>query len=62
MGHIDWLVDRGGVMFAPDTPRSPEDDAGEADNSKRNPGETNRTDKSDRDPEEIEVGDPRDGP
>ena len=25
MAHIDWLVNRDGVMFAPDLPGEPED-------------------------------------
>jgi hypothetical protein len=61
MAHIDWLVNRDGVMFAPDVPREPEDYA-EADKARREPGDTDRSNEHENDPEEMEVGDPRDGP
>jgi hypothetical protein len=61
MAHIDWLVNREGVMFAPDLPGEPEDCA-EANKARREPGDTNGSDEHDSDPEEMEVGDPRDGP
>jgi len=61
MAHIDWLVNRDGVMFAPDLPGEPKDDA-EADKERREPGDTSRSDGHESNPEEMEVGDPRDGP
>jgi hypothetical protein len=61
MAHIDWFVDRDGVMFAPDLPGEPEDDV-EAHKERRDPGHTSRSDERESDPEEMEVGDPRDGP
>jgi hypothetical protein len=61
MAHIDWLVNRDGVMFAPDLPGEPEDYA-EADRARREPGDRNRSDEHESDSEEMEVGDPRDGP
>ena len=62
MGHIDWLVDRDGVMFAADLPGAPADDASEIDNAKQNRSKIGRPDNSNSDPEQMEVGDPRDGP
>jgi hypothetical protein len=61
MAHIDWLVNRDGVMFAPDLPGKPEDYA-EADKERRGPADTSRSDERESEPEEMEVGDPRDGP
>jgi hypothetical protein len=60
MAHIDWLVDRDGVMFAPNSPGTSED-SGET-QARREPGEINESGKDARAPEQIEVGDPRDGP
>ena len=62
MVHIDWLVNREGVMFAPDLPGVPEDQSGEADKASRQPGETHGSDEDESNPEQMEVGDPRDGP
>jgi hypothetical protein len=62
MGHIDWLVNRDGVLFAPDALDVPENDGDEAESSKPRPGQTDRADESENDPDQIEVGDPRDGP
>jgi hypothetical protein len=62
MGHIDWLVNREGVMFAPDLPGVPADDSGEADKARREPGKTNRSDEDGSVSKQMEVGDPRDGP
>src|SRR5215217_4476616 len=61
MAHIDWLVNRDGVMFAPDLPGEP-DDYPEADKARRGPADTGRSEERENDPEEMEVGDPRDGP
>lgn len=61
MAHIDWLVNRDGVMFAPDLPGEPEDYA-EAAKERRGPADTSRSDERESDPQEMEVGDPRDGP
>ena len=61
MAHIDWLVNRGGVMFAPDLPGK-SGDHGEANKARPEPGDANRSDQHDDDPEQMEVGDPRDGP
>ena len=64
MRGIDWLVDRNGVMFAPESPQRPEDDAadGEAHAPQRRPSEVDNRDERDTDFPEMEVGDPRDGP
>ena len=61
MAHIDWLVNRDGVMFAPDPPGEPVDYA-EADKERRRPADTSRSDERESDQQEMEVGDPRDGP
>jgi hypothetical protein len=62
MGHIDWLVNREGVMFAPNVPGVPADGSGEAGKAGRKPGETSRSDEDDRVPKQMEIGDPHDGP